>query len=133
MDVSLPFLIRAEMSPIRQDSGRALSGSSPSTIRVPGQIQPIRGKRSDAVARAVRCRNATCSDDFAILVTTRATVRDGRDRVCAWLAVGPAAISGAKGKIHAPERRGIGPAPSGGRARSAAIGPASTRYDGRCR
>jgi hypothetical protein len=71
MDVSLPFLIRAEMSPIRQDSGRALSGSSPSTIRVPGQIQPIRGKRSDTVARAGRRRRATCwSDRFVIPVTT---------------------------------------------------------------
>jgi hypothetical protein len=43
-------------------------------------------------------------------------------------------LSGAKGKIHARERWGIGPAPPGWRPRSAVIRPVATRSDGfRCR
>jgi hypothetical protein len=52
-----------------------------------------------------RILEAGCSDRFAILVTTRATVRE-RTGPRAWLAAGPAGISGAKGKIDRLERRG---------------------------
>jgi hypothetical protein len=54
---------------------------------------------------------------------------NGRAPVCGWLAAGPAGISGSKGKIHGPERRGVRPAPPGWRPRSAVIRPVSARPD----